>query len=66
MSKWVLIDNIEPNKPALINLDTTTDVVWSNGTLTFEFTDGKCIEIECEKAELIKIAGTLDIAAELE
>jgi len=64
--KWLLIDNIMPNTPALINLSNVDCISWENGTLLFEYSDGKNTEYECEKSTFIDIAGTLDIAKEVE
>lgn len=63
---WVLIDNISPNKPCLINTDNMTDIVWEKGTLCFETVDGKSIETECEKEVFIKIASALNPEVEVE
>lgn len=63
---WVLIDNISPNKPVLVNLSQCTDVVWEKGTLSFETADSRLIEVEADKQEFIKIAGALKVGAEIE
>lgn len=64
--KWLLIDNIMPNKPVLVNLSNIDAINWENGTLTFECTDGQVIEYECEKSVLVDIASSLDIVKEVE
>ena len=62
---WILLDNVKPNNPYLINLDRVDDISWSSGTLTFDYTNG-AVEIECSKDEFIKIAQKLDILQEIE
>ncbi len=66
MSKWVLIDNIKPGQPVAVNLDTVTDITWEKGTLTFELTDSKIIETECEMSVFVAIVSKLDIVKEIE
>ena len=51
---WILLDNVTPNNPYLINLDRVDDISWKSGTLTFDYTNG-AVEIECSKDEFIKI-----------
>ena len=63
---WVLIDNIQPGKPCVVNTDRCTDIVWEHGTLLFETVDGKCIETECEQKVFIDIAKALQPAVEVE
>lgn len=63
---WVLIDNLDPNKPVLINLDKVTDVAWDSGTLVFEFEGASTIEVEASKEEFLNIAGKLNIVHEVE
>lgn len=64
--KWLLIDNIMPNQPALINLDKIDCISWDSGTLLFECSDGQKIEYECEKSVFVDIASSLDIVKEVE
>lgn len=66
MNKWVLIDNINPGQPVAVNLDTVTDITWEKGTLTFELTEGKFIETECEMSVFVDIVSKLDIIKEIE
>lgn len=63
---FVLIDNLQPNEPCLINLDTVNAVSWKHGTLTFEFQDNLCVETETDKSEFIKIAKACNVIAEVE
>lgn len=63
---WVLIDNIVPGKPVIVNADCCTDITWEHGTLSFETIDSKCIEVECEKQVFIKIASALKPEVEVE
>ena len=63
---WVLIDNIMPNQPACINLDNITDITWAEGTMSFETTDGKTIEYECDKGVFIEVVSQLHIVKETE
>lgn len=63
---WVLIDNIIPDKPVLVNLDRCTDVVWEKGTLAFETVDKQIIEVECEKSVFVQIAQAVNPSVEVE
>lgn len=64
--KWLLIDNLMPNQPALINLANVDAISWANGTLTIEYMGGTLSEYECEKDVFISIASMLDIVKEIE
>lgn len=64
--KWLLIDNITPNRPVLINLANVDCINWSSGTLCFEFAGDKVVEVEAEKIKFIDIAQKLDIVEEVE
>lgn len=63
---WVLIDNITPGKPAIINTSQCTDICWEKGTLSFETVDRQCIEVECEQKVFIQIASALKPEVEIE
>lgn len=64
--KWLLIDNLMPNQPALINLSRVDAISWASGTLSIEYTGGTQTEYECEKSVLIELAGALEIIKEIE
>lgn len=63
---WLLIDNILPNQPVVINLDNLTDITWAEGTMSFETVDGQNIEYECEKSVFIDVISQLHIVKEIE
>lgn len=62
---WLLIDNVTPNNPHLINLERVDAIRWDSGTLTFCYSDG-VISMEAAKEEFIKIAQKLNILEEIE
>lgn len=64
--QWLLIDNLMPNKPVLINLDNVSYIDWDSGTLTIGYTNELVTEYECEKDVFIKLAGKLNIVEEVE
>lgn len=64
--KWLLIDNIVPNNPALVNLENVDCIDWKSGTLTISYQGNGVTELECEKAVFIKLAQALDIVQEIE
>lgn len=63
--KWLLIDNLIPNKHVLINLSRVDDISWANGILAFEYSDGQTIEYKCERSVFIDVASSLAEAGEL-
>lgn len=64
--KWLMIDNLTPNQPVLINLANVDAISWLKGTLTIEYMGGTLTEYECEEAVFISIASMLDIVKEIE
>lgn len=64
--KWLLIDNLMPNEPLLVNLTNVTDFKWKAGTLSIDYIDGTKDDYECEQAKFIEIASMLDIVKEIE
>lgn len=64
--KWLLIDNLMPNEPVLVNLDNVTDFKWRTGSLIIGYVDGTQDEYECEKDVFIEVAGVLGIVKEIE
>lgn len=64
--KWLLIDNLMPNEPLLVNLDNVTDFKWKQGSLIIGYVDGTQDEYECEKDVFIQVAGELGIVKEFE
>lgn len=66
MSKWLLIDNLMPNKPVLIRIESIKCISWDSGTLCIEFSDETAVEYECEKSIFVEIAQMLDIGKEIE
>ena len=63
---WILIDNLVPNKPVLINLANVSYIDWDSGTLTIGYTNELVTEYECEKSVFIQLAGKLNIIEEIE
>lgn len=64
--KWLLIDNLMPNEPLLVNLDNVTDFKWKQGSLIIGYVDGTQDEYECEKDVFIEVAEAVDIVKEIE
>jgi hypothetical protein len=64
--KWLLIDNLMPNEPLLVNLTNVTDFKWKAGTLSIDYIDGTKDDYECEQSKFIEIASMLDIVKEIE
>lgn len=64
--KWLLIDNISPNVPVLVNLENVDCIDWNAGTLSISYQGNGVTELECEKEVFIKLAQALDIVQEVE
>jgi hypothetical protein len=64
--EWLLIDNLMPNQPALINLTNVDAISWKSGTLSIEYQGGSVTEYECEKDVFIKLATSLKVVQEVE
>lgn len=63
---WMLIDNLMPNEPLLVNLDNVTDLKWKSGSLIIGYVDGTQNEYECEQKVFVSIAQRLNVAYEIE
>ena len=64
--EWILIDNLMPNEPILLNLKNITDFKWKQGTLIIGYVDGTENEYECDKEIFVQIASALNIIKEME
>lgn len=63
---WMLIDNLMPNEPLLVNLDNVTDLKWKSGSLIIGYIDGTQNEYECEQKVFVSIAQRLNVVHEIE
>lgn len=64
--EWLLIDNLRPNVPVLINLQNVDCIDWEHGTLSISYQGDGVTEYECEKDVFIKLAQALNIKQEIE